>query len=340
MTENRPSKPSPALPRGAALAGALALCLALYAVDAACLAAVPAGAHAFTANFGVPFDLMVCVPLAFYLLVVRPRRITPFAVLPVVYLGAGISAALAAPGEPTLLPVLLTAAAGLDAAVFFVEGRRLVAAFKEARRTSDDPFAWFLAPALLIVKQDRVARSFALELTVWYYLAFSWRAKPRMREGMQAFTCYKENGFLALIGVVAALSPIEIVGVHIALSQWSPLAAAVLTALSVYTLFWIGGMARAVVLNPILVGGGHIAVRWAFAETERFPLSNIEGIGANEPDMPKKEKLDLGTLGANPCWITLREPVAARSALGSQRLVRAINVSPDDARAFRSACLK
>ena len=115
---------------------ALAVVLALYAVDLACATTVPASAHAFAVNVAVPFDLMVCVPAAFYLLVVRRRGLTPLAVLPVVWAGylaasqlvapgllspLAVSAAAGSAGTFSLLPPLFAAALALDAAVIACE---------------------------------------------------------------------------------------------------------------------------------------------------------------------------------------------------------------------------
>ena len=90
-----------------AVLGAIAL---MYAIDMAALRFVPVSAAVYTANFAVPFDLMVCVPLVFYLLFVRKRGITPIAVLPVIYVCGAVSAFVSVPGAPSALPVLLGAA--------------------------------------------------------------------------------------------------------------------------------------------------------------------------------------------------------------------------------------
>ena len=184
---------------------ALAVVLALYAVDLACAATVPASAHAFAVNVAVPFDLMVCVPAAFYLLVVRRRGLTPLAVLPVVWAGYLAASQLAAPG--LLSPLAVSAAAGS-------------------------------------------AGTFSL-------------------------------------------------------------------------------------LPPLLVDDETLTVRWAAFVCEDVPLRLVTGVGAAAPDVPKRERLDLGVMGAPPCWIELSEPLEVRTLAGTRRPVRAINVSPDNAAAFK-----
>lgn len=67
-----PAPPSRALPR---MAIALLACLALYSIDLACMATVPATGFDFASGFAMPFDLMVFVPAVFYLLVVRRYRL-------------------------------------------------------------------------------------------------------------------------------------------------------------------------------------------------------------------------------------------------------------------------
>ena len=222
-----PAPPSRALPR---IAIALLACLALYGIDLACMATVPATGFDFASGFAVPFDLMVCVPAAFYLLVVRRRGLTPLAVLPVVWAGYLAASQLAAPG--LLSPLAVSAAAGSA-------------------------------------------------------------------------------------GTFSLLPP--------------------LFAASLYALLWLVAAARASVLNPLLVDDETLTVRWAAFVCEDVPLRLVTGVGAAAPDVPKRERLDLGVMGAPPCWIELSEPLEVRTLAGTRRPVRAINVSPDNADRSRAS---
>ncbi len=322
------------------LLAALAACLALYGIDLACMASVPASAQAYTASVAVPFDLMVCVPLAFYLLVVRPRRLSPVFVLPVIYLGAAVSAYVVPSVEASLLAVLLPATLVVDAAILGHEGLRLVRAFQAARSTSDRPLDWFEKPLLELARNERVAHLTALECTIWYYLLGSWRTSPFVPVGSRAFSCHRQNGFLALSGVIMALLPIETAVIHVLVAQWSPVAACVLTAISLYTLAWFAGNTRAVVLNPLLVDNETLTVRWGAFFEEVIPLDAIARIDTNKPDIPKGQLMDMGTMGSQPFWIVLDKPQPMRGLTGKVRLVRAVNVSPDDSAGFRRLLLE
>lgn len=126
MAPENTLNPQAGRPRGAAQAAlGIAVCAALCGIDLAALACAPARAQAAVSNVAVPFDLMVCVPAAFYLLVVRPRKLTPLIALPVIYTGGLISAQIAQPDAFSLIGPLLLAAGAVDVLVAAREGARL-----------------------------------------------------------------------------------------------------------------------------------------------------------------------------------------------------------------------
>ncbi|RDB63118.1 hypothetical protein C1878_04415 [Gordonibacter sp. 28C] len=317
----------------------LAVCLALYGIDLACMAAVPEAGRAFAAGVAVPFDLMVFVPLAFYLLVVRRNGLSPLIVLPVIGLGGLVSAQLAPVGQFSLHVPLAALAVAVDLSIGIHEGRRLARSFRAARLASDEPLEWFERPFFELVRHEG-AHACATELSVWYYALLSWRRPPIVPAGYRAFSYHRKSGYLALVGVIAALLPFEAVAVHLLVAQWSEAAAIALTALTAYTLVWIVGDARAVALNPLLVGDGALQVKWGSHFRLGVPLDLVESVEAGEPALPKRERVNMAAMGAAPCWIVLSEPVQARGLLGMPRPVRAVCVSPDDAAAFRRAVLR
>ena len=202
----------------------------------------------------------------------------------------------------SLLPPLFAAALALDAAVIACEARAASCAPSAPHeappraRTTRWPEAFkVLAPG------GRAAHLAGIEGATWYYALFSWRARPDAPVGRHAFSCRRESGFLALVGVIAALLPVEAFAVHLLVAQWSTIAACLLTATSLYALLWLVAAARASVLNPLLVDDETLTVRWAAFVCEDVPLHLVTGVGAAAPDVPKRERLDLGVMGAPPC---------------------------------------
>lgn len=318
-----------------AVLGVIAL---MYAIDMAALRFVPVSAAVYTANFAVPFDLMACVPLAFYLLFVRKRGITLIAVLPVIYAGGAVSALVAVPGAPSALPVLLEAAFAVDIAVLVLEVPRLACAFRagyrEARKTDAYPAEWFARAFEAVVPSRAAARVAATELAMWYHLFLPRRRAIVALKGREAFSYHKKSGFLALIGVVIALGVIEIVVVHLLVSRFSIVAAVVLTATSIYGLAWLGSFARSVVACPILVGGGRLTATWGFLPGVDVSLASLDRVVFADPGFGKDDVLNLATMGAKPCWVVLRESVEVCGMTGRARQIRAIKLSPDETDAF------
>ena len=334
-----PAAPARLAPSRIALA--LFAVLALYGIDLACLAAAPAAGFPFVPNFTLPFDLMVCVPAAFYLLAVRPARLSPLLVLPVIWLGGFTSLQFVAPGQPSIVPLLGLAALVVEAGVAVREARRFVRGFRAAKAASDNPLDWFSGAFSALVRNERAARMAGLELTMWYYAAFSWRRAPHVPEGCRAFSSHRQSGYVAVVGVLLGLVAIEAFAMHLLVSRFSLPAACILTALSAYTIVWMVAEARAVVLNPLLVGNGELVARWGMLARERVPLGLIAWVGECEPAVPRKERLDLAAMGGRAVWIELAEPLEVRGITGKRRTVRALKVSPDEPAAFKQAlCLR
>lgn len=345
MTPAPASAPSPApSPAPAArtlrrIALPLLACLALYGIDLACAAAVPAAGRAFTANMAVPFDLMVCVPALFYVLVVRRGGLSPLLVLPVIWAGSFVSLQFATPGQFSLLLPLSVGAVAVEGCIAVHELRRFARAYRAARAASEQPLDWFSEAFLALVCNERAARLAGLECTMWYYAAASWRRTPHVPAGYRAFSSHKQSGYVAVVGVMLGVMAVETVAVHLLVARWSVLAACLLTLLSAYTVLWMVADARAVVLNPLLVSNTELVARWGLISCERVPLALVARVGSQEPAAGKRERLNLAAMGAQPCWIELEEPIEVRGLLGAPRTVRAIKVSPDEAAAFRNAVL-
>lgn len=341
MTPAQATGSSPRTQRASSsFALALLACLLLYGIDLACMATVPAAGASYASNFALPFDLMVCVPIAFYLLVVRHTKRSPLLVLPVIWLGGFISLQFSVPEQPSLLPLLGVATLAVEAAVAVHEIRRFAAGFREAKAASDNPPDWFSGAFFVLVRSERAARMAALECTMWYYAAASWRRAPRIPAGYRAFSSHRQSGYVAAAAVMLCLVAVETFAVHMMVARFSVPVACVLTALSTYTVLWMVAETRAVVLNPLLVNNTELVARWGMLVCERVSLDQIVRVSAAEPsDIGKRERLNLAAMGGQACWIELAEPLEVRGLTGKSHLVRALKVTPDDPAAFKKAIL-
>lgn len=125
---------------GAAKTKVLVFCVAaliLYAYGVLSARAIPMHIE----GVALPLDFMVGIPLGFYLLVVRPRRLTPLTVIPVIWVGYGISALALGSPDAGILPLLLAGLAPVELAIAARECLKIAKIFRSAKAASPDPMA-------------------------------------------------------------------------------------------------------------------------------------------------------------------------------------------------------
>ncbi|MEY8315362.1 hypothetical protein [Adlercreutzia muris] len=312
-----------------------ALCLTLYVYGIASAPRIPSHIE----GIALPLDFMVGIPLGFYLLVARPRRLTLLSVIPVIWIGYALSAlALGAP-DAGILPALLSALIPVELAIAARECLKIAHTFKTAKAKSPDPMAWFRETMFYLVRKDIAAHMTAAELSVWYYALLSWRKKPYILSGERAFSYHNAGGYMNMMLGLALAFPVEIVAVHLLVSQWSVSAAIVVTALSVYAAIWLVGDARARILRPIVVGEGSVRLECGIQMETVIPASNIEMVALSDNEIghiEESDRLNYGTFYRPDAWLVMQSSVEVRTLLGTKH-VRAIGVSVDDPKAFAAA---
>ena len=290
-------------------------------------------------GIALPLDFMVGIPLGFYLLVVRPRRLTLLSVMPVIWLGYALSAlALGAP-DAGILPALLSALIPVELAIAARECLKIARTFKTAKAKSPDPMVWFRETMLYLVRKDAAASMTAAELSVWHYALLSWRKKPYALPSEREFSYHNAGGYMNMMLGLALAFPVEIVAVHLLVSQWSVPAAIVITALSAYAAVWLMGDARARILRPIVVGKGSVRLECGIQMEVVIPVSNIEMVALSDNELgpiEESDRLNYGTFYHPDAWLVTKSPVEVRTLLGAKR-VRAIGVSVDDPKALAAA---
>lgn len=307
------------------------LMLALYAYGVASAPCIPHGLDSVI----LPLDFMVGLPTIFYLFVAKAKGLTPLSVIPVIWLGYGLSSLALGSPQAGILPYLLTALVPVELFIAGREARRLIRVFKMAKAEDADPMTWLRSTVQAVVRADPAASLAATELAVWYYLLFSWRRKPLANDGEKTFTAYKESGYMNIMLGLALAFPIEIVGVHVLVMQWNAIAAAIVTLLSIYMLAWLAGDARARVMRPIAIGEEAVRIECGIQCSATIPLSSIVSVSKNmsEGAMKGTKAVNMGTFYNANVWIVADAPFVVHGPLGEKR-IRAIGFSVDDPASF------
>ncbi len=309
--------------------------LELYVAGVLAVLLVSPGYRDVVASFALPFDLMVFIPALFYFCIVRKYQLSPLYILPVIWLGDAVVMLVAQPQDLTAVAVLTAVTVVVEALIAIREVPRFAKLFLAAKKRSSDPANWAFPTFFELTRNRRAAKLVSLEFTTFYYAFFSWRAKPVIPKGATPFTYYKESSYLAVMAVMLGVMVVELVGMHVLISLWSPEIALVVTIISVYFAFWLLGQMRATVLRPILVDADTLNLNSGMFFSARIPLDAVESIGTADPGLSKKETVNLGMMGAPNCWIVFRKPVETESFTGGKRMTKAVGLTIDQVGAFR-----
>ena len=312
---------------------AIALCA--YAISAFALQSIPETGYAYLASLAIPFDLMIVVPAAFYLLIIRKNKLSPLLLLPVISLGSLFVFQIAKPDNLMVVFVIAALMVAVELTIALRVLAKLVRVFKEAKQASSDPSAWFLSLSREFIPFHRIATLLASELSTIYYAFFSWKKQALIPQNSEPFS-YHKSGYISMMVVITCLMPVEIVPVHILVSQWSPVVATVLSALSLYAILWLIGDCRASILRPITVSDDTITINSAIRFSAHIPLSSIESMGSKGPHLPKEKVINMGIMGSPNVWLVFSHDIKTSTLLGGAKQTRAIGLSVDDASRLRA----
>jgi hypothetical protein len=273
------------------------------------------------------FDMAVIVPALYFWLVVR-SGIQPLATMIPLSLLALLRATWVVPGSSMARPVLAASAEIVVIGLIVVRTRRSLRSTR-----GGDVLERMQAVTLAFVRLPQLAAVAASEMAVSYYAFAAWRRKPEVLPGMQAYSIHERSGTASLFGALAGISLVEVPLLHLVVMRWSITVAWILSAIGVYGAIWLAGMARALVLRPVLVGKGELVIRSGLLWTLRVPLDRIASIhrGGGASD------LRLCPGGDPNVAVEFSEPVIAMGMFGIRRRVTRVALCIDDADGFERA---
>jgi hypothetical protein len=302
----------------------------VYATAMVVLGQLPhMGGRAGAVAVGLTLDLVVVVPLTFYLFVIRRRALPIVALVPILVLSVLAASRIIPAEHQQMLRVLEALAVPMELALVGWIGWRAARALREARRDASlDPIDQLTHAAFELTRSDRIAAVVASEAAVFWYAIGSWRARVHAPAGTTAFSHHRRGGHAGIVLAFILVLAVEGLAVHFLLLKWSALAAWIFTIGTAYGAMWLIADFRATMLRPILVRDQSVVFRAGLRFTLQVPLARIAAIGREKPQFGK-ESVNLTFLGTPTHWLTLSEPLVACGAYGFHRRVRAIGIEPD-----------
>lgn len=176
----------------------------------------------------------------------------------------------------------------------------------------------------------RLARLLTADLLVLYFAFFSWTRKPPAPAGDCTATHHRDAGWLAVVVALGMAIAAEAVALHLAVRLWSPRAAWILTGLSAYSLVWLAGDYRALVLRPTLLAGDALLLRVGMRWRAEIPVSAIRALGASRPADDRGPGFVRATVfGPARLVLDLAAPVPLVGPFGARRVASRIGLQVD-----------
>lgn len=331
---------SPAFVRYRSALGFAALALLVVGIERAVTRLPLFGQHPHL-PLAVTFDVLVGLPVLFYVLVVRRYHLPLGTLVAAVCTGLVLVHWLIPAAQQQPLQVLRFVPAVLELAMLALlaaRARRLVRAY----RTAGAPGTRVLARARMAVAQEMGAAGHFLlaEIDMLRFALLGWWARPDARAGAVAFSGHRESGFVAIVAVVGFALLIETAAVHLLAWHWSPAVANGLLLLDLYGLLLLLAHGHAVRLQPTLLTADEVILRVGFFWRVAVPRAALVAAEPLHGDLlpdPETRNLAKPLFAAPNLLLTFAEPVALVGPYGIRRPARRLAIYLDQPRQFIAA---
>lgn len=296
-------------------------------------------------------DLTICLPLAFYIFIVR-NRYSPVTVLPVVIVGFWVAYLIVPHESFQYFREMFYVIYGLEALFIAIELYVLFLLIKKARAfrrnylkysQSELHFRAKLRKTLVdTFDSSRMIEIWVTDISVFHYGLFNWRRKWIDVPGVQAFSYHKNTGYFGLFIMLVHAMAIEVIAVHALVAQWNTTAAWIVTALDIYLLLCIIADYHAIRLSPVLVDKTTMKVQMGVRSSLEVELNNIQSIDY-VTEFSKEQRNEKGSyfvtlpefIEESPQFeIQLKEPVIAHYVFGIKKEITKIYATVDDRNQF------
>lgn len=317
----------------------LALTL-LYPVAVFVAAEIQHAARPGVLAAALTLDLTVVVPLLYYGLLVR-RKGWPVITVAPVFLVSLMAASLVVPADRQgLLHALQYLVAPVELLALGYLGLTTARTARRFRAAAGDVIERLRQSLRDTLHAPRAADVLAFEVGLFYYALFSWREPPAEPTKHVAFSYHKKNGYGTVLAGILVAMLIEMIAFHALIWTWKPGLAWIVTALSLYTVLWLLGDWRAVLLRPILIDNDTLMVRIGLRWTARVPfaaIASVRPIDAKPPPRKTPGYLSALLLGTPQYLIALKQPIVAHGLYGMRKTTTSIGLAVDDPAAFEAA---
>ncbi len=281
-------------------------------------------------------DFLITIPLL-YLLFIRKTKIPKTTVIPVFVLGVLLASIYIPKDQQQLLQLTKQWLVPiLEIGVLGFIGYKAYKLFTSYRKNGTDSNDFYsLIKNLSVTNFGTLAGPFlAAELSVFYYGLFVWKKK---KLASNEFSYHKKSGTITLFIAFMGIILIETLVLHAVLVKSYPIAAWILTGLSLYTLIQIFGILKSIPQRPITIEKDTLYLRFGIMNETEIPIEAIQSIERTNQEFEQGKNIrylsSLGALEGHNMIINLREKQTLTGIYGFQKNYQSIALyldSPND----------
>lgn len=281
----------------------------------------------------ITMDLVVGVPLLYYLLLVRKKFLPLSSIVPVCILTLLAIRFILPTSEQSFLRFseFLIPAIELSVAGFVLfKLRHIIRDVRTARRE-----CLYFTDALRAgigksIKSDFVAVIVATEASMFYLVFAGWFARFRTsRQDVSVYSYHRKSSYL--LWALVALVIVETGGVHLVISIWTQTGAWVFTAISAYTILWLVGHFHATRLQPIVVDDRYVHLRTGLIWRTQMSLSNIVEVRKRmQGDAEIGGYVNVAIMGSPDIVVVLQEAVEIEGLFARKRKANLVGIGVDE----------
>jgi len=174
-------------------------------------------------------------------------------------------------------------------------------AIKASLTKEKDPDIAISEPIENILGKGPISTLLSFEARVWTYTLFSKRISQQYFAGDKHFSCYKKDGAQSSqLGFILIIL-FELPFMHILLHFiWSPLAANIITGLTLLGLVFFIAEYKAISIRPISITSESIIIRYGIWNPLKVTLSGIESVRLNSHFIRRASNIKRFNLSGNP----------------------------------------
>jgi len=290
-------------------------------------------------SIGITFDLLLTVPLVYFLLI-RKTSIPKTTLVPFLIFGV-IICSFILPIEHqnylSLFKIWVLPVVELSILSFVIFNvRKGIKRFRLNKNESFDFFTTLKSTCYEILPRG-IVMPVVTEMAVFYYGFLNWRKRELKNN---EFTYHKDSGTIALLIVVIFIVAIETFVIHILVQRWNNTVAWILTFLSIYSAIQILGLLRSMPKRPISIENAKLYLRYGIMNETTIEFNNIESVELSSKDIVSTKgtrRLSiLGELESHNLVIRLKEENILYGLYGIKRKYKVLALYVDNKEEFQN----